>query len=143
VTPHLLALNVLIALVRPRHTQHGKVMHWFRNTGGKRWATCALTEARFVRVVSNPRFTSQAIGVMEALQILSELTALPGHQFWSLDFGCADAVRPVEERFFGHQQVADTYLLALAIRNKGRLVTLDRGVVFLAGEEHSENLVLL
>jgi uncharacterized protein len=28
----------------------------------------------------------------------------------------------------GHLQVTDTYLLALAVRNHGRLVTFDRGI---------------
>jgi len=143
VTPFLLDLNVLIALVRPKHAHHEKVIHWFRTSGRRQWATCALTEAGFVRVVSNPRFTSQAVDVGEALQILSELTALPGHQFWPVDFGFADAVKPIVERFFGHQQVTDSYLLALAIRNKGQLVTHDRGLLFLAGNELADNVLLL
>ncbi len=142
-TPFLLDVNVLVSLVRPKHSDHGKVMQWFRSSGRKQWATCALTEAGFVRVVSNPRFTSADIDVGEALQILSELTALQGHQFWPLDFGFAEAAKLIEERFFGHQQVTDTYLLALAIRNKGKLVTQDRGILFLAGDEFAENVVLL
>jgi len=143
VTPFLLDLNVLVALVRPKHAEHGKIIHWFGTLGRRQWATCALTEAGFVRVVSNPRFTSQAVDVGEALQILSELRALPGHQFWPLDFGYADAVKPIEERFFGHQQVTDAYLLALAMRNKGKLVTQDRGVLFLAGAGLADNVLLL
>jgi toxin-antitoxin system PIN domain toxin len=143
VTPFLLEVNVLISLVRPKHSGHETVMEWFKSAGRPHWATCALTEAGFVRVVSNPRFTSQAVEVREARQILSELTALPGHQFWSLDFGFADAVRLVEARFFGHQQVTDTYMLTLAIRNKGKLVTQDRRLLYLAGKEFADHILLL
>jgi predicted nucleic acid-binding protein len=28
----------------------------------------------------------------------------------------------------GHRQITDAYLVALAIRNKGKLATLDRGI---------------
>src|SRR5208283_3585986 len=98
-------------------------------------ATCALTEAGFVRIVSNPNFTSPALSVGEALQLLSELTALAGHQFWPLDLSLAAAAKPFQARFFGHQQVSDTYLLGLTVKHKGKFVTFDRGVLFLAGDE--------
>jgi hypothetical protein len=88
-------------------------------------------------------FTAQPVDVGEALQILSELTELPGHEFWNMEFGFADAVKPIKERFFGHQQVTDTCLLCLAIRNNGRLVTQDRGVQFLAGDDFAEHVLLL
>jgi predicted nucleic acid-binding protein len=32
----------------------------------------------------------------------------------------------------GHQQITDAYLVALAIRHRGKLATLDRGIVQLA-----------
>ena len=142
-TPFLLDVNVLISLVRPKHSAHEKVMQWFRSDGRTQWATCAFTEAGLIRVVSNPRFSAQAITVGEALQLLFELTALPGHQFWSLGFGFVEAVKPIQERFLGHQQATDAYLLALAIKNQGKLVTQDRGLLYLAGEEFAEHLLLL
>ena len=142
-TPYLLDVNVLIALVRPRHSHHQKVMTWFKSVGRRHWATCALTEAGFVRVVSNPKFTAQALSVAEALRLLSELTAVAGHQFWPLDQGLVDIVRPFEERFFGHQQVTDIYLLGLTLKNKGKLVTFDRGLLFLAGDDFSAQVTVL
>jgi predicted nucleic acid-binding protein len=32
----------------------------------------------------------------------------------------------------GHQQITDAYLIALAIHNRGKLATLDRGIAQLA-----------
>ena len=65
----LLDVNVLVALVRPKHEKHEIVMRWFRASGGKHWATCPFTEAGFVRIVSNPKFTAQSVDVAEALQL--------------------------------------------------------------------------
>jgi len=39
--------------------------------------------------------------------------------------------------------VTDAYLLGLAIRNKGRLVTLDRGIAALAGSEFAHHVTVL
>ncbi len=142
-TAFLLDVNVLIALAHEDHVAHGRVKRWFRSAADLHWSTCPLTEAGFVRVVSNPRYQDPAIDAGEALAMLAALRALPGHQFWPIEFGFEDAVTPFAERFFGHQQVADIYLLALAIRKRGKLVTLDRGLTFLAGDEFADTVLLL
>lgn len=142
-THFLLDVNVLIALVRPKHEKHDRVMQWFRSSGRNHWATCPFTEAGFVRVVSNPKFTAQSVDVEEALQLLTELTALPGRQFWPIDITFAEATKPFEGRFFGHQQVTDLYLLSLAIRHKAVLATTDRGIALLAGTEYADHMIIL
>ncbi len=50
---------------------------------------------------------------------------------------------PFAERLFGHQQITDACLLGLAVREDGVLVTMDKGIAYLAGEEYSKNLLLL
>lgn len=142
-TAALLDVNVLIALAHEDHTAHLKTKRWFRGAAEMRWATCPLTEAGFVRVVSNPSYQQPAVDQDDARAMLAALRALPGHQFWPIEFGFEEAVAPFAERFFGHQQVADVYLLALAIRKRGKLVTLDRGLTFLAGDEFARHVVLL
>jgi toxin-antitoxin system PIN domain toxin len=139
----LLDVNVLIALVRPQQADHGKVGRWFRENRGKPWATCPLTEAGFVRVVSNPKFTTAALSMSDVLAMLTELRKLPGHQFWPLDLDFVEASAEFEERFYGHQQVTDLYLLALSVRNRGKLATLDRGIGVLAGQKYAKNVALL
>lgn len=143
VETYLLDVNVLVALVRSKHSHHEQVRRWFASVGGKSWATCPMTQAGFVRVVSNPRFTAQAVNVSEAMQMLSELSGLPGHQFWPIDFDFADAVHPVADRFMGHQQVSDIYLLAVALRNKGKLATLDGAFDDLAGKDLKQFVAVL
>ena len=96
-----------------------------------------------MRIVCNPKFTAQSVDVAEALQLLSELIAMPGRQFWPIDMAFAGAVKPFEERFFGHQQVTDLYLLSLAVRHKGAVATTDRGMASLAGTQYANNIVVL
>jgi len=44
---------------------------------------------------------------------------------------------------FGHQQVTDAYLLGLAVKENGVLVTFDRGIKYLAGSQFQRNLLVL
>jgi toxin-antitoxin system PIN domain toxin len=143
VSGSLLDVNVLIALVREDHTAHRVVRRWFQRLNGRPWATCAITEAGFVRIISNPRFLERPPELSEALDMLGALTKLPGHAFWTMDVGIADAVENLQDRLFGHQQVTDAYLLGLAIRKKGKLVTLDRAVKNLAGAQFDRFLEVI
>jgi uncharacterized protein len=52
-------------------------------------------------------------------------------------------VAPFGGRLYGHQQITDAYLLGLAIKESGVLVTLDKGLRHLAGPRHSKNLLVL
>lgn len=130
---YLLDTNLLIALLWPRHESHARAVTWFARRRGKGWATCPMTQAGFVRIVSNPAFSRDAVQPREATQVLSANTAAKAHAFWADDLPFAEAVAFAGVRLVGHQQVTDAYLLGLAIRRGGRLATLDRGIEALAG----------
>lgn len=139
----LLDVNVLIASVYEWHVARKQVYAWWQESSAKPWATCPLTQAGFVRIISTPSFHPKRVSVAEAFELLAELTRRPGHRFWPGDITLAEAVQPFEDKLFGHRQVTDAYLLGLAIRNKGRLVTLDRGMEALAGSEFAHHVLLL
>jgi len=139
----LLDVNVLIASVYEWHVAHERAYGWWREAAGKPWATCPLTQAGFVRIISNRRFHEHPVNVPEALELLAAVTQRPGHRFWPMEITLAEAVQPFQERLFGHHQVTDAYLLGLAIRNQGRLVTLDRGIEVLVGEGHRQHVTVL
>jgi len=143
VSASLLDVNVLIASVDREHVANERVRAWLRESAGVGWATCPLTQAAFVRIISNPSFHPRRVNVSEAVKLLSEITQRPGHHFWPIDISFAEAVKPFYERVFGHQQTTDAYLLGLAVKNNGRLVTLDRGIEALAGEKFRQYLTLL
>jgi toxin-antitoxin system PIN domain toxin len=143
VTAYLLDVNVLVALVRPQQPHHRKATEWFKSIRGSHWATCPLTEAGLVRIASDPQFTTATLNASDVVAMLTELRKLPGHRFWPVDFGFAEATANFEGRFFGHRQVTDLYLLSLAVRHKGTLATFDRGIAALAGTEYAHNLSIL
>ena len=132
-TAFLLDVNVLIALGWKGHPDHARAQSWFAENNSAGWATCPFTQAAFVRIVSNPAFSSDAVSPLEALSLLTTNLNHSTHQFWADNVSLRDAVRHFEERLVGHQQITDAYLLGLAIHKKGRLATLDRSVIELFG----------
>jgi toxin-antitoxin system PIN domain toxin len=135
---YLLDTNVLIALLWPSHTQHAAALRWFVKHRNRKWVTCPLTEAAFVRIVSNPAFSRDAVTPAEAIGLLAANTAAADHVFWPADLRISDAVAPSGPRLVGHQHVTDAYLLAVATRRGGMLATLDQGVTALAAPKSPE-----
>ncbi|MGD1084851.1 MAG: TA system VapC family ribonuclease toxin [Verrucomicrobiota bacterium] len=129
---YLLDTNLLIALLWPSHERHDLAMKWFARHRGKGWATCPITQAGFVRIVSNPAFSRDAVQPREAVQVLRANTAARDHEFWPDELPLAAAVAFAGVRLIGHQQVTDAYLLGLALHRCGKLATLDQGIGALA-----------
>jgi hypothetical protein len=129
--PYLLDINVLIALAWPNHVHHSEALAWFNLKAVDRFRTCPLTQTGFVRISSNPLFTSEAVTPMDAWNLLRRVCALPGHEFWPDDISLPEAQSAVAG-LCGHRQVTDAYLVALAISHDGMLATLDRGVAAVA-----------
>ena len=124
-TTFLLDVNVLIAMSWPAHVAHEKVQQWFARHGRTGWATCPFTQTAFVRILSNPAFSPNALRTADAFQLLESNLRHPGHKFWPDDISLLEAARSFVPQITGHQQVADAYLLGLAMHRKGRLATLD------------------
>lgn len=130
----LLDTNVLIALAWPSHVHHAHAHAWFARHAAAGWATCPVTELGFVRISSNPKIIPDAVSPRQALGLLSRMVSLPHHVFWPDDLSLADARVP-SALLLGHRQVTDAYLLGLAIRRRGVLVTFDRSVTALLPSE--------
>ena len=131
----LLDINILTALLWPTHEHHDVAHRWFGGRRDAAWATCSLSQLGFVRIVSNPAFSRDALSPMEALALLAENLAHPAHEFWIDSRQVPRAVKGMEARLHGDKQLTDAYLLALAHRRKGVLATFDRGLRTLAGDE--------
>lgn len=141
-TAVLLDVNVLIALLWPAHESHLRAQTWFGQNAGEGWATCPFTQAAFVRIVSNPAFSRDAVTPREALNLLAANVQHKAHQFWADEIDLVSAAWPYADRLRGHQQVTDAYLLGLARHKKGRLGTMDRAVLELLPDKSFErNLV--
>ncbi|MCO6490857.1 MAG: PIN domain-containing protein [Phaeodactylibacter sp.] len=128
-TKYLLDVNVLIALFNPRHVHHPIARKWFAEKTGDTWATCPITEAGLIRIMSNPSYGSEYDRPEQIVKHL-ELTKdkFSNHSFWPdslplsdndiIDFSCV----------MSWKHLTDAYLLALAYKNEGKLATLDKGI---------------
>jgi uncharacterized protein len=143
VSGSLLDVNVLIALLWPPHEAHQRAQRWFAKNAGQGWATCAMTQAGFVRVVSNPAFSRRVVSPRDALQVLGGSLQHPEHQFWTEDVAVTETLARFGRRLLGHQQITDAYLLGLAIHKKGRLATLDASVSSLLPDQSAARALVV
>lgn len=136
---YLLDVNVLIALLDEDHVYHGPVSKWF-HSAGLQWAICAFTEAGLLRHMTRPK-----IGDMEmedAVAMLRRFTENPGYDYVPISADWQTLTEPFSTRLHGHNQITDAYLLGLALREGLVLVTLDKGILHMAGK-HREHVLLL
>lgn len=136
-TAFLLDVNVLIALMWPAHEGHTQAQDWFSRKSGEGWATCPFTQTAFVRIITNPAFSRDAVTPQEAVKLLGANLNHPSHRFWADEISFVQATQPFARRLAGHQQVTDAYLLGLAMHKKGKLATMDQAVLALLPEKSS------
>jgi uncharacterized protein len=137
---YLLDVNTLIALCDPAHEHHTLVFDWFTKSGRNNFATCAITENGFIRICSNPAYPNRP-GPVKVLQgALKKLCEAKGFHYWQDSIAWRDIqlMRDLPSKF-----VTDIYLLALARRFKGKLVTLDRSIPADALADGAKSLLLL
>jgi uncharacterized protein len=125
----LLDANVLVALAWPEHEFHERVGRWFARHSRSGWATCPITQGAFVRILSNPAFSPNALSPANALRVLETNLSLPDHEFWPDSISVPDSIELTGTRLRGHQQITDAYLLGLALHHRGKLATMDEGTV--------------
>jgi toxin-antitoxin system PIN domain toxin len=123
----LLDVSALLALFDVLHVHHTKALAWWARDHQHGWATCPLTENGFVRVATSSGY-SNPFRLNEAMAGLRKQISLSDHAFWPDDVSIADAAVFNHARMLGPRQITDVYLLAIAVKNGGRLVTFDRGI---------------
>jgi uncharacterized protein len=138
----LLDVNALIAFAWSHHVHHGKVRAWFGSQAADGWATCPMTQAGFVRVSSNPTVMGAAATPRQAILALEQLVAHADHQFWPDDVMMTDGTYVPHTALRGHRQVVDAYLVGLALRHGGKLVTLDQGIASLLNTRREQDAVV-
>lgn len=119
----LLDINVLLALLDSDHVDHPRAHEWLDAEISSGWASCAITENGFVRIISQPRYPSP-VSPATAIGLLGD--ARSGHHaFWPCQVSLLDDEVVDRSRLHGPRQVTDAYLLALAVAHQGRFVTFD------------------
>jgi toxin-antitoxin system PIN domain toxin len=124
----LLDINVLLALLDSDHVDHERARAWITGEIEHGWASCAITQNGFVRIISRPRYPSP-VSPSHAIDILARATRSPYHEFWPCTVSVLDTNAVDRSRLHSSKQVTDAYLLALAVENGGKFVTLDQSIV--------------
>ena len=123
----LLDINVLIALLDADHLHHRAATSWLNANGADGWASCPLTQNGCIRILSQAAYPN-ALPAAAVAERLAAATATKFHAFWADSISLLDAKRIAWSTALGARALTDAYLLALAVANKGRFVTLDRTV---------------
>jgi len=127
----LFDVNVLIAIVDEKHEHHWKAHEWWAANRSAGWATCPLTENGMVRIMSQSGYKSPVTATF-AIDFLVEQIGDTDHAFWPDDISLRDNAWFDAGRILGPNQITDAYLLALAVKNGGRLATFDRSIALAA-----------
>ena len=126
----LLDVNVLIALLDTQHLHHAAASDWFARHARQGWATCAITQSGCLRIVSQPACRHH-VSVRLIADALRQATAESNHEFWADTLTLLEPGTLDWNKLLTGRQPIDIYLLALAVRHDGRLVTL--------GPRHSDS----
>jgi uncharacterized protein len=127
----LLDVNIWIALLDDAHVHNTAALALFALPGLK-IATCPLVENGVLRILNLPSYSPNGQGGPAGFEaVRSKMRLACGdtdHEFWP------DGISLVSEdiadwtRVFGHGQITDLYLLALAVARGGALATFDHRV---------------
>jgi len=127
----LLDVNVLIALLDQAHPHHGTALSWLKANIKHGWASCPITQNGCARIMSQAAYPG-ARPVAQILERLRGALAHSAHQFWPDDTSIVDSHIVDGARVHSARQITDAYLLALAVKHGGRLVTFDSGIALSA-----------
>jgi len=138
----LLDVNVLIALLDSDHASHDSAINWFAMHAPEGWASCPLTQNGCIRIMSNPAYPNP-LPVQALIEHLAEACKRDIHEFWPDDVSLLDSDTFDATRIHGPRQLTDVYLLALAVRHEGRLVTFDAGIPVAAVRKATSQRLLI
>jgi uncharacterized protein len=139
----LLDVNLWIALLDEAHLYNRKARALMKRPG-LRIATCPLIENGVLRVLNLPGYSPYGAPGFEPVRAkLDEICRRHDHAFWPDDVSLRDQRLVDWSRVLGHNQITDTYLLALAVAHKGCLATLDHRVALSAVRGATQKHLLL
>ena len=127
----LLDANALIALCWPLHEHHARIHRWFAAHASEGWASCAFTQAAFLRIVSQPSFAGRAVPMTDVASSLLHSIAHKQHRYLASTPDLATLMATCTGGVVGHRQVTDAWLLSTAGQHKMKLLTFDQGLSML------------
>ncbi|MBA4344738.1 MAG: VapC toxin family PIN domain ribonuclease [Methylibium sp.] len=123
----LLDVNVLVALLDAGHLHHRMAMEWLADNQAQGWASSPSTQNGCLRILSLPAYPNSQAAPLVA-QRLGQAIEHAAHEFWTDELSLLTPGALHWDRVLSSRQIADVYLLALAVHRGGRLVTFDQGI---------------
>ncbi len=123
----LLDVNVLVALFDPAHPHHGRAHDWLEKSRTRLGELRGDADGLY----SGVEQSAVSIGACDVEKVASHLRKLCSdehHVFWEAGVAFTDERRVEASHVAGHLGITDTYLLAMAVRHKGKLVTFDQSL---------------
>src|SRR5262245_35643746 len=140
----LLDVSVLLALFHDRHIHHQIAHDWFEENRDSEWASCPMTENGLIRILGHAGRIEDFVPIPKLVSLLENFCGHTRHRFWSEDISIRDDTLFDVAAVRGHGQLADAYLLGLAVKNRGRFVTFDQHVALAAVKgARREHLVVI
>jgi len=125
----LLDVSVLIALIDSNHIFHNVAHSWWKENSLFGWASCPITENGVIRIMSNPNYSQvDQFRIDDVVKWIKIFIDESDHQFWFDDISFRDPTLFLVDQTISHHQITDLYLLALAAKEGGRVVTFDRRI---------------
>ncbi len=126
-TRFLLDVNVVLALLDPRHVFHDAAHRWAESSGDTHWLTCPIVQNGVLRIAGLPSYPNSLGTVSAVRELLREFTQHTRHVFVADDITLLDdsVIRP--ERLTP-STLTDIYLLRLAQQHHAKLATFDRRI---------------
>lgn len=141
----LLDVNTLIALLHFEHNFHKAAHQWWSENSQYGWASCPLTENGVIRIMSNPRYSSLVkFSISDVTSLIKGFVDNSDHVFWPDDITVIDENIFDHEMILGSNQLTEVYLLGLAVKHGGVLVSFDQSILTTAiRSDPSEHLRIL
>jgi uncharacterized protein len=125
----LFDVNALIALLHLEHSFHQAAHKWWAEYANNGWASCPITENGVIRIMSNPRYSKLVnFSIGDVTSLIRGFIDNSDHLFWP------DEISVIDERIFDYEkvlgpgQLTDMYLLGLAAKRGGVLVSFDQSI---------------
>jgi len=126
---YLFDLNFLIALLDRKHAHYHSAHHWIGSVSEAwKWATCPLTENGFIRITGKSSYPNAFESASAALNCLRDNCSQDNHVFWPDDISLLQLDIWTNPQLIISTHLTDLYLLALAVKNGGKLASFDRTI---------------
>ena len=136
----LLDVNVWVALLDDAHVHNTQALALIERPG-LQIATCPLVENGVLRILNLPRYGTHGPVGFDTVRTKMQMACDDvDHVFWPDDISLRNTSAVNWAHVYGHNQITDLYLLALAVAHKGALATFDHNIalraVTTAGKQH-------